>query len=60
MNQYRESLIDRMVRIYGLENPIVIDFVRLCERLDLNAWNDTTLELLVEAHEENPQIEAAE
>lgn len=60
MNQYRESLIDRMVRIYGLENPIIIDFVRLCERLDPNAWNDTTLELLVEAHEENPQIEAAE
>ena len=57
MEKYRENLINRMARLYDTENPVMIQFVGLCESLAPNAWNDTTLELLVEAHEEYPQIE---
>ena len=50
----REKLIDRMIRIYGFENPIVIRFCKLCE-----VWEDTEcmnrlLEMIVKAHEEYP------
>lgn len=27
----REKLIDRMTHIYGFENPIVIEFCKVCE-----------------------------
>lgn len=50
----RENYIDRMVAIYGLENPIVIDFCRMCEEWPENEWNNTILRLLVEAHEASP------
>lgn len=55
MNEYREQLIDRMVRLYGFENVITIQFCELCERYDNNADNDTMLRVLVEAHEQYPQ-----
>ena len=50
----REQLIDRMTRIYGFENPIVIRFCKLCE-----VWEDTEgmnrlLEMIVESHEKYP------
>ena len=56
----REKLIDRMVRIYGFENPIVIDFCKLCE-----VWDDTEemnrlLEVIVKSHEEFPQLDSEE
>lgn len=54
MTAYRENLIDRMIKIYGFENPIVIEFCKLCERAD---WNDRELELLVLAHEDDPVLE---
>ena len=52
----REKLIDRMVHIYGFENPIVIEFCKLCE-----AWKDIEdrdhlLEVIVKSHEEFPQL----
>ena len=47
----RENLMDRMIRIYGYENPIVIQFCRLCEEWEENDWNDKVLTILVEAHE---------
>ena len=56
MTKFRESLIDRMCRIYGLENPIVIDFCRLCEAWENNTWNDKCLAVLVESHEAEPVI----
>ena len=31
MNDFRENLLDRMIRIYGFEDPVVISFCRLCE-----------------------------
>lgn len=47
----REKLIDRMIHIYGFENPIIIEFCRLCEK-----WEDTEemnhhLEMIVKSHE---------
>lgn len=56
MTTCREKLIDRMTAVYGLENPIVIDFCRLCENWEINDWNDKALTLLVEAHEADPMI----
>ena len=57
MTTYRENLIDRMTRIYGLEDPIVIQFANMCEKYADNAWNDDVLRLLVEAHEKDPVFE---
>ena len=54
MSEIRENYIDRMCRIYGLENPIVIEFCRLCEMWEENEWNDKVLRYLVEAHEASP------
>lgn len=50
----RENLIDRMIRIYGFEHPIVIQFAELCERMEDTEANNNALMMLVEAHEENP------
>lgn len=57
MSEIRESYIDRMIAIYGLENPIVIEFCRLCEDWEDNSWNNKILQLLVEAHEADPYRE---
>jgi len=57
MTTYRENLLDRLIAIYGLENPIVIQFAQICERYANNAWNDGILWLLVEAHEADPVFE---
>ena len=54
MTTYRENLLDRMIAIYGLEDPIVIQFAGMCERYTDNVWNDDILRLLVEAHEADP------
>ena len=54
MTNFRENLIDRMIRLYGFENPIVIEFCRMCENLEVNDWNDRELSILVEAHETTP------
>lgn len=46
---FDKRLIDRMIRIYGFENPIVIDFCKIVETFDYK-----TLETIVKAHEEYP------
>ena len=51
MNKLREHLIDRMIRLYGFENPIVVDFCRLCESTIIT---DKDLEVVVKSHEEHP------
>ena len=56
MTDYRKNLLDRMIALYGFENPIVIRFCRMCEDWEDNNWNDKILWLLVEAHEADPQI----
>ena len=50
----REQLLDRMIRIYGFEHEIVIEFARMCEEWLPTENNDKALETLVECHEENP------
>jgi len=54
MTKFRESLIDRMVRVYGYEHPIVIDFAKMCEAWSVNNWNDKCLSILVASHEADP------
>lgn len=56
MTNFRNSLIDRMVSLYGLENPIVVDFCQMCERLDNNDWNDKCLAIVVACHEDETAI----
>ena len=55
MNKFREKLIDRMIHLYGFENPIVINFCKLCETWSKGEEWDKLLKVLVKAHEENPQ-----
>lgn len=50
----RENLIDRMVRIYGFNHSIVIQFAELCERMADTEYNNKALITLVEVHEKNP------
>ena len=57
MSNYREQLIDRMIAIYGLESLLVRQFIELCENWDMNAFVDKQLEILVLAHEAEPQYD---
>ena len=50
----REQLLDRMIRIYGFEHEIVIEFARMCKEWLPTENNDKALETLVKCHEENP------
>lgn len=50
----RENLIDHMIRIYGFEHPVVIQFIELYERMADTEYNNKALMTLVKAHEENP------
>ena len=51
----KEELLTRMIRIYGFEHEAVIEFARVIDTLD-----EVTLETIVKAHEEFPQIEEEE
>lgn len=53
----REELLDRMIRIYGFEHELVIEFGKL---LISEVFTDETLEALVKAHEEYPVVEEEE
>mgnify|MGYP001772292196 CR=1 FL=1 len=53
----KEKLIDRMVHIYGFENPIVIEFCRMCDRGEII---EDLLDLIVELHEKCPQLDEDE
>lgn len=50
----RESLIERIVRIYGLEHEMTIALCELCERYPQTEAYDRALEVLVQCHEEFP------
>ena len=50
----REQLSDRMIRIYGFEHEIVIEFAKMCEEWLPTENNDKALETLVKRPEENP------
>ena len=51
MTEIRKSLLTRMIRVYGFEHEITIDFAKLLEN---PAISDYTLETIVKAHEEMP------
>jgi hypothetical protein len=57
MSNFRESLIDRMIRLYGFEDKKVIDFAKMCETWpETDRWNKS-LAVLVKSHEDNPIFE---
>lgn len=56
MNKIREQLIDRMIRLYGFEHEIVINFINFCDSYEDTDLHDKMLTVLVEAHEANPII----
>lgn len=60
MTIYREKLIDCLARLYGFENPIVIEFCQYCERWADNEKNDTLLTYYVETNEKYPAFELLE
>ena len=51
MTTYRENLIDRMINLYGYENPIVIKFAQLCENWPYTKIYDRSLQTVVKTHE---------
>lgn len=57
MSNYRESLCNRMINLYGFEHPAVIQFCQLAEH-----WrgDDKVLRIVVEAHEGNPEYWGSE
>jgi hypothetical protein len=57
MSKFRESLVDRMIRIYGFENPIVIDFCAICENWKDDEYHNKSLAVLVKSHEEMPVMD---
>lgn len=57
MTEFRNDLLDRMIRIYGFEHKLVIAFAELVDRWEENEWNNTVLKTLVEGHEANPYVE---
>ena len=51
----REELMNRMIRLYGFESPITIDFCRLCEEWPNTEAYDNALATLVKCHEQTPR-----
>ena len=49
----KEQLLDRMIRIYGFEHPLVIEFAKMIEN---PSYKIDVLETIVKCHEYNPQI----
>ena len=60
MTEFRENLLDRMIKIYGFENEIVINFCRLCEGWPSGKEIDDRLQRLCESHEKCPAIDESE
>lgn len=54
MNEKRQALLDRMIRVYGFEHEIVIMFADLVERWEKEM--DDKLETIVKCHEECPVL----
>ena len=52
MTAYRENLIDRIINLYGYEDPTVISFITYCERWENTSRNNMDLENIVNMHEE--------
>ncbi len=48
MTEYREKLLERVIRVYGFEHKVTIGFAWLCEN---SIFSDACLEALCIAHE---------
>lgn len=53
----REKLLSRLIRTYGFENPIVIEFARLCGD---PAVPEKRLQKIFNYYEENPKFYRSE
>lgn len=49
----RENLLDEMIRIYGFENPITIEFAEMCENPN---WSIEMLQVILASHKLYPQF----
>jgi len=56
MSEFRNELLGRMIRIYGFESPLTIDFAWMCERYPAGEAYDKTLRIVVECNEAHPYI----
>ncbi len=55
MTDEREALLNRMIKVYGSENNLVVSmFANLCETMADNEINNKTLLVLTESHEQYP------
>lgn len=57
MTDFRNDLLTRMIRIYGFEHPLVVQFAESCNAYtfpDLAPMWDKCLETIVKCHEEHP------
>lgn len=45
----REEMKNRLIRALSLEHPAVVEFFRLCEEYEDNAWNNRCLFGMFEA-----------
>lgn len=53
----RTEMQDAIIRLYGFENRITIDFFKLLEEWEDNEINNKLLELMVRAHMEYPNLD---
>lgn len=51
MTENRERMLSEMIRIYGFEHEVTIEFARL---LESDTMTDKDLETILKAHKENP------
>ena len=54
MSNFRKVLIQRMIRLYGREHKIVVDFIEICKTWNNTDWNNKCLAVLVASHEKSP------
>lgn len=54
MTDFRKSLVDRLIKVYGFEHPVVKNICNLCEVWEVDTLHDKILEGVVIAHEQNP------
>ena len=50
MNAKREALVDEMIRMYGFESEITIDFAKLAENFPKTKEFDDLLRIIVNYH----------
>lgn len=56
MNEFRKNLVNEIIKLYGLEHPITIDFAKTCESFPCGEQWDNALSTLCKAHLEYPLV----